>query len=77
MKKNAFIIAARPLNMLGLCLLLSAQHAAADVPMPLTDIVPVTVQQNITGTITDQNGESITGATIAIQGTSTATSSDV
>lgn len=73
-KKTIFPMA-KPLSLLGVCLLLSSPEVFAEK----TEKFPVTVphlQEEVQGTVQDEEGNPIVGATVLVQGTTKATSSD-
>ena len=73
-RKSIFFVA-KPLTLLGACLLWSAQGVYAENTR-LSDVNFVQQQQEISGRIVDDTGTAISGATVTVKGTTRATSSN-
>ena len=74
-QRKSIIFIAKPLTLLGACLLWSAQGVFADNPLLIAGHT-MQQQQEISGRITDDNGAAISGATVTVKGTNRATSSN-
>lgn len=74
-REKAFFIAVKPLTTLGVCLLLSLPAAYARAWSSSTVVAP-SYQRSISGTVLDETGGAIVGATVAIKGSTRATSTD-